>query len=69
MLDMIDPALVLIAICAAISLWILVDCVNTPADRIRFLPKLVWLLILFHGSVFAALVWVYFGKRPMADSA
>jgi hypothetical protein len=68
MLHMMDlPALALIALMAAISLWALIDCVRTPADRVRFVPKLLWLLFLLHGSVLATLAWVYFGKKSIAD--
>ncbi|MFD7878528.1 hypothetical protein ACFV5G_31295 [Streptomyces sp. NPDC059766] len=62
-------ALVLIVLAAAISLWPLIDCVRTPADRVRFVPKVLWVLFLLNGSLFAALVWFYFGKKPMADVA
>ncbi|MCX5008544.1 hypothetical protein OHB05_38985 [Streptomyces sp. NBC_00638] len=69
MLSMFDPGLALIAVSVVMSLWFAADCLHTPAERIRFVPKLVWLLFLFHGSVFAALVWVYFGKKALADTA
>ncbi|WP_067255581.1 PLDc N-terminal domain-containing protein [Streptomyces sp. DSM 15324] len=63
------PVLVLIALVAALTLWALIDCIRTPRERVRFLPKLLWLLILLHGSVCAALLWTYFGKKPIADTA
>ncbi|MGX1548100.1 hypothetical protein [Streptomyces adustus] len=67
MLHMMDlPALALIVLAAAVSLWPLIDCVRTPADRVRFVPKLLWVLFLLNGSLFAALVWFYFGKKPTA---
>ncbi|MFI1046811.1 hypothetical protein [Streptomyces griseoruber] len=70
MLHLMDlPALVLIALVAAITLWALLDCVRTPAERVRFVPKLLWLLFLLNGSVCAALLWTYFGKKPIADTA
>ncbi|MFJ4619740.1 hypothetical protein [Streptomyces sp. NPDC088812] len=70
MLHMMDlPTLVLIALSAAISLWALIDCARTPADRVRFVPKLLWLFCLLSGSLFAALVWFYLGKKPIADTA
>ncbi|WP_460067489.1 PLDc N-terminal domain-containing protein [Streptomyces sp. YKOK-I1] len=70
MLQLMDlPVLVLIVLVAAITLWALIDCIRTPMERVRFLPKLLWLLILFHGSVVAALAWTYFGKKPIADTA
>ncbi|MFB7242352.1 hypothetical protein CW362_15810 [Streptomyces populi] len=68
MLHMTDlPALALMALVVAISLWALIDCARTPADRVRFVPKLLWLLFLLHGSVLATLAWVYFGRKSIAD--
>jgi hypothetical protein len=68
MLHLMDlPIVVLMVLVAAMSLWALVDCVRTSADRVRFVPKLLWLLFLLNGSAFAALVWVYFGKKPPTD--
>ncbi|MFJ8110081.1 hypothetical protein [Streptomyces sp. NPDC096132] len=61
--------LVLIALVAAIWLWALIDCARTPSDHIRFVPKILWLLFLLHGSVCAALLWTYFGKKSIRDTA
>ncbi|MGQ4380024.1 PLDc N-terminal domain-containing protein [Streptomyces sp. SAS_267] len=70
MLHMMDlTSLALIALAAAIWLWGLIDCARTPRDRVRFLPKLLWLLLLLNGSVLATLAWVYFGRKPAADRA
>jgi hypothetical protein len=69
MLGLMDlPVVVLIALVAAISLWALIDCARTPADRVRFLPKLLWLLFLLNGSACAALAWVYFGKKSIPNT-
>lgn len=69
MLHMMDlPIFVLIALVAVFTIWALIDCIRTPGERVRFLPKLLWLLILLHGSVVAALAWTYFGKKPIADT-
>ncbi|WP_416978038.1 hypothetical protein [Streptomyces sp. T028] len=66
MLHLMDlPVLVLMALVIAFTLWALIDCIRTPADRVRFVPKLLWLFVLFSGSVCAALVWTYFGKKPI----
>ncbi|MFF3450707.1 hypothetical protein ACFYXJ_26590 [Streptomyces sp. NPDC002667] len=62
------PALVLIALVTAVSLWPLVDCVRTPAHRVRFVPKPLWLLFLLSGSFLAALAWVCCGKKPIPDT-
>ncbi|MER6535204.1 PLD nuclease N-terminal domain-containing protein [Streptomyces sp. 900105755] len=42
----------------------LLDCVRTPRERVRYVPKWLWLLFLLHAPVFGALVWNYAGKRP-----
>ncbi|MEU1518787.1 PLDc N-terminal domain-containing protein [Streptomyces sp. NPDC005811] len=70
MLQLMDlPVLVLIVLVAAITVWALIDCIRTPREHVRFLPKLLWLLILLHGSVCAALIWTYFGKKQIANAA
>ncbi|MGW3911616.1 hypothetical protein ACWEBX_08820 [Streptomyces sp. NPDC005070] len=70
MLHMMDlPILVLIALAATIWLWGLIDCARTPADRVRFVPKLLWLLFLLNGSAVATLAWLYFGKKQIAAPA
>lgn len=70
MLHMVDlTSLALIALVGSIWLWGLIDCARTPRDRVRFLPKLLWLLFLLNGSVLATLAWVYFGRKPAADAA
>ncbi|MFF4114040.1 PLDc N-terminal domain-containing protein [Streptomyces sp. NPDC001714] len=42
----------------------LLDCVRTPSERVRYVPKWLWVLFLLHAPVFGALVWNYAGKRP-----
>lgn len=39
-------ACALYALIPALYIWALVDCVQTPAARIRGLPKVGWLLLL-----------------------
>ncbi|MEU6175519.1 hypothetical protein ABZ832_26875 [Streptantibioticus parmotrematis] len=43
-----------------LALWVytFVDCVNTPEDRVRTLPKVVWLVVI-----------VLFGMVPLASAA
>ncbi|MET7650476.1 MULTISPECIES: hypothetical protein [unclassified Streptomyces] len=40
------------------------DCVRTPGQRVRYLPKLLWLLFMLGAPVAGALAWTYLGKRP-----
>lgn len=58
--------LTLVLIGVALLLWVgaLRDFLRTPAEQVRFVPKLVWLLFLIHAPLFGALVWSYLGKKP-----
>ncbi|MFF3336947.1 PLD nuclease N-terminal domain-containing protein [Streptomyces sp. NPDC002888] len=53
----------LVGLVVLMSVTTLIDCVRTPSDQFRFVPKLLWLLFLFHAPVFGGLVWLYLGKR------
>jgi hypothetical protein len=50
-----------------VTLWIyaFVDCLSTPEERVRGLPKVVWVLIvLFFGEIMLGpLAWLMAGKR------
>lgn len=50
-----------------LALWIyaFVDCLNTPEQEVRGLPKVVWvLIILFFGEVMIGpIAWLIAGKR------
>ncbi len=41
----------------------LVDCVQTPADRVRNLPKLVWVLLIVVLPVVGGIAWLVAGGR------
>ncbi|MFF5186535.1 hypothetical protein ACFY30_22670 [Streptomyces sp. NPDC000345] len=70
MLGMLDlPTAAVIVLAGVIWLWALLDCARTPADRVRFVPKLLWLLFLLNGSVVAAVVWAYLGKKAIPNTA
>jgi hypothetical protein len=50
-----------------LALWVgaFVDCLTTPDEQVRHLPKVVWLLlILFFGEVLLGpLAWLIAGRR------
>jgi hypothetical protein len=48
-------------------LWVraLVDCVGTSAARVRYMPKVLWLLFIVGAPVFGALAWTNLGRRPV----
>ncbi|MZE78888.1 hypothetical protein GTY57_18390, partial [Streptomyces sp. SID5475] len=49
-----------------LALWIyaFIDCLNTPEDQVRKLPKPVWVLIvvLFGYVLFGSLAWLLAGR-------
>ncbi|MFC7220316.1 PLD nuclease N-terminal domain-containing protein [Streptomyces polyrhachis] len=54
-----------------LALWIytFIDCLNTPEDKVRNLPKLAWLVIIvfFGYLVFGPLAWLI-GGRPRREA-
>ncbi|MGF1427382.1 PLDc N-terminal domain-containing protein [Kitasatospora sp. LaBMicrA B282] len=64
-----DVALFLVVL--MLWIWAFVDCLTTPDDEVRYLPKVIWLLlILFTGEVLAGPVaWLLVGKRRFARTA
>ncbi|NEB74727.1 PLDc_N domain-containing protein [Streptomyces sp. SID14478] len=55
-----------------LALWIyaFIDCLNTPEEEVRGLPKVVWvLIILLFGEVLVGPVaWLVAGKRRQAPA-
>jgi hypothetical protein len=47
-------------------LWALLDCIVSPRDEVRNLPKLVWLLVIFLLWVIGAAAWAFLGRTPRA---
>ncbi|MFN8027228.1 MAG: PLD nuclease N-terminal domain-containing protein [Acidimicrobiia bacterium] len=45
-------------------LWALLDCIFTPRESVRNLPKLLWVALIVLLWVFGALGWVLFGRTP-----
>jgi hypothetical protein len=49
-------------------LWALFDSVTAPPDRVRNLPKLVWILIVVIFTDVGAVLW-FLGGRPRATAS
>jgi heme/copper-type cytochrome/quinol oxidase subunit 2 len=48
----------------ALAIYTFLDCIRTPQEQMRFLPKIAWLLVIvFVGTVLGPLLWLVFGKR------
>ncbi|WP_069814424.1 PLDc N-terminal domain-containing protein [Streptomyces sp. TP-A0874] len=56
-----------------LALWIyaFIDCLNTPEDEVRNLPKPIWVLIivLFGYMLFGSLAWLMAGRPRRAVPA
>jgi hypothetical protein len=45
-------------------LWALLDCIVSPKEQVRNLPKLLWVLLIVLLWVFGALAWTLLGRTP-----
>jgi Phospholipase_D-nuclease N-terminal len=47
-----------------IALWIagFIDSITSQADRVRVMPKTVWVILILLFSGFAAIAWFIFGR-------
>jgi hypothetical protein len=61
--------LVLTLVFVSIWIYVIMDIISTPADDVRFLPKLLWLLFVVLFALAAALLWLLMGRprRVPAD--
>jgi hypothetical protein len=52
---------ILVVIGIALFVYTVFDLIATPPSRIRYLPKLVWFVVLLFAPV-GPLLWLYFGR-------
>jgi hypothetical protein len=56
-------------IAIAVWLWAIFDSMTAPAERIRHLPKAVWVIIVLLFTDLGAIAWFLFGRpRASADA-
>ncbi|WP_062644645.1 PLD nuclease N-terminal domain-containing protein [Streptomyces maremycinicus] len=58
------PAVAAMVLVTLLCVGALLDCVRTPAERVRCAPKALWLLFLLSAPIVGGLAWTYLGKRP-----
>lgn len=46
----------------ALTIYAFIDCLNTPEDEVRHLPKVVWVIIILLFSIVGPIVWFAAGK-------
>ncbi|MFZ3472093.1 PLD nuclease N-terminal domain-containing protein [Streptomyces sp. 4.24] len=50
----------------ALTIYAFIDCLNTPEDEVKHLPKAVWVLIILLFSIVGPVVWLFAGKKRVA---
>src|SRR5262245_36596072 len=58
------PVLLLIGL----EIFALIDCIQTPEDEARHLPKLAWIILIVIAPLVGALAWLFAG-RPRGAAA
>ena len=56
---------VIIAFAIILLVFAIFDLLATPKDRVRYLPKALWFVILFLAPV-GPLLWLFFGRMKPA---
>ncbi|MFD0266606.1 PLD nuclease N-terminal domain-containing protein [Streptomyces sp. NPDC127106] len=47
----------------ALTIYAFIDCLNTPEEEVKHLPKPVWVLIILLFSIVGPVVWLAAGKQ------
>ncbi|MFF0483987.1 PLDc N-terminal domain-containing protein [Streptomyces sp. NPDC004435] len=47
----------------ALTIYAFIDCLNTPEDEIKHLPKVAWVIIILLFWVVGPVVWLVAGKK------
>ncbi|MDH6124385.1 PLD nuclease N-terminal domain-containing protein [Kitasatospora sp. GP82] len=58
MLRILPPLLVL-----ALWIWAFIDCLTTPEEEVRHLPKVAWVIIVLLFPLVGSIAWLAAGKR------
>ncbi|GAA0662767.1 PLD nuclease N-terminal domain-containing protein [Kitasatospora atroaurantiaca] len=58
MLRILPPLLAL-----ALWIWAFIDCLTTPEDEVRHLPKVVWVIIVLFFPLLGSIAWLVAGKQ------
>ncbi|WP_031013386.1 PLD nuclease N-terminal domain-containing protein [Streptomyces sp. NRRL F-5727] len=52
----------------ALTIYAFIDCLNTPEDEVKHLPKVVWVIIILLFWVVGPVVWLFSGKKRQATA-
>ncbi|MFB7518203.1 PLD nuclease N-terminal domain-containing protein [Streptomyces sp. NPDC056144] len=53
----------------ALTIYAFIDCLNTPEEDTKHLPKVVWVIIILLFWFVGPIVWLFAGKRRRAAPA
>jgi len=51
-----------------LMIWCLVDCIQTPARDVRYLPKIGWIVVILLFWVIGSIAWLLAGRPRRAPS-
>jgi hypothetical protein len=52
----------------ALTIYAFIDCLNTPEEEVKHLPKVVWVIIILLFSIVGPLVWLFAGKKRVPSA-
>ncbi|MEU8889079.1 PLDc N-terminal domain-containing protein [Streptomyces sp. NPDC048442] len=50
----------------ALTIYAFIDCLNTPEDEVKHLPKVAWVFIILLFWIVGPIVWIVAGKNRHA---
>ncbi|MCJ1679250.1 PLD nuclease N-terminal domain-containing protein [Streptomyces sp. APSN-46.1] len=50
----------------ALTIYTFIDCLNTPEEEVKHLPKVIWVIIILLFSIVGPVVWLAAGKKRTA---
>ncbi|MFG3039041.1 PLD nuclease N-terminal domain-containing protein [Streptomyces sp. NPDC048330] len=50
----------------ALTIYAFIDCLNTPEDEVKHLPKVVWVIVVLLFWIVGPIVWLVAGKQRRA---
>ncbi|MFF8840424.1 PLD nuclease N-terminal domain-containing protein [Streptomyces sp. NPDC015130] len=53
----------------ALTIYAFIDCLNTPEEETKHLPKVVWVIIILLFWIVGPIVWFFAGKARRAAPA
>ncbi|MFE7093979.1 PLD nuclease N-terminal domain-containing protein [Streptomyces erythrochromogenes] len=51
----------------ALTIYAFIDCLNTPEEEVKHLPKAMWVIIILLFSIVGPVVWLFAGKKRVAS--